>query len=151
MEFDLAVIGGGPAGYTAAEAAAHEGLSVVLFERDLLGGTCLNRGCIPTKALLHAAETWKAVQSAGEMGIHFEGATYDFATMHAHKTAVVDKLRAGIENLMKAGKVEVVSGAATIVSPGVITCNDQRFEATDIIVAAGSAPAIPPPHSWHAS
>ena len=61
MNVDLAVIGGGPGGYTAAEAAAKAGLSVVLFEKDRLGGACLNRGCIPTKALLHAAETWRAL------------------------------------------------------------------------------------------
>lgn len=69
MKYDLAVIGGGPGGYTAADAAAKAGLSVVLFEKDQLGGTCLNRGCIPTKALLHAADTWRALNGAEPLGL----------------------------------------------------------------------------------
>ena len=144
MQFDLAVIGAGPGGYTAAEAAAKEGLSVVLFEKDKLGGTCLNRGCIPTKALLHAAETWVAVNTASELGISVEGASYDFAAVHARKDAVVDTLRDGIAKLMKAGKVQVVFGEAQIVAPGVVACGEERYEARDVIVATGSVPSVPP-------
>ena len=144
MEFDLAVIGAGPGGYTAAEAAAKEGLSVVLFEKDKLGGTCLNRGCIPTKALLHAAETWKAVCASDELGIHVEGASYDFAAMHARKDQVVDSLRDGIAKLMKANKVCVVEGEAQITAPGVVECAGERYEAKDLIIATGSVPSVPP-------
>lgn len=127
MMYDIAIIGGGPGGYTAAEEAAARGRSVVLFERDLVGGTCLNRGCIPTKALLH-----DAMPDAS------------FAAMHARKKAVVDQLRDGIEKLLKKRKVTIVRGMATVVSPGVVTCGNETFEAHDIIIATGSVPAIIP-------
>ena len=143
-EFDLAVIGGGPGGYTAAEAAAKEGLRVVLFEKDKLGGTCLNRGCIPTKVLLHAAETYRAVGGASELGISVEGASYDFQAMHARKDAVVGSLRDGIVKLMDAGKICVVEGSARIIWPGTIECGGREYRATDIIVATGSVPSVPP-------
>ena len=83
MCYDIAVIGGGPGGYTAAAKAAAAGCSVVLFEQDELGGTCLNRGCMPTKALLHAAETYHAMTHSESLGLRAEGAGYDFAAMHA--------------------------------------------------------------------
>ena len=143
-EFDVAIIGGGPGGYTAAEAAARAGLRTVLFERDKLGGTCLNRGCIPTKALLHAAEAWRTVNEAAELGISVEGATYDFGAMHVRKDAVVAGLREGIAKLMRAGKVAVVLAAAQIVAPGVVEAAGQRYAARDIIVATGSQPSVPP-------
>ena len=143
-EFDVAIIGGGPSGYTAAEAAAHEGLRTVLFERDKLGGTCLNRGCIPTKALLHAAAAWRTVNDAAELGISVEGASYDFGAMHARKDAVVAGLREGVAKLMRADKVAVVPAAAQIVAPGVVEAAGERYAARDIIVATGSQPSVPP-------
>ena len=129
MTYDVAIVGGGPGGYTAAEEAASRGLSVVLFERDLVGGTCLNRGCIPTKALLHDA-TPRA----------------SFTEMHARKQAVVDQLRDGIEKLLKQRKVTVVRGQACITSPSIVECGGQAYEARDIIIATGSVPtSIPVP------
>ena len=142
--FDVAVIGGGPGGYTAAEAAAREGLRVVLFEKDELGGTCLNRGCIPTKALLHAAETYRAAREASELGVRAEGVTYDLAAMHARKDAVVASLRDGVERLMRAGKVEVVRARASVAGPGTVCAAGATYEAKDIIIATGSVPAVPP-------
>ena len=127
MTYDVAIVGGGPGGYTAAEEAALRGLSVVLFERDLVGGTCLNRGCIPTKALLHDATPHASLSD-----------------MHARKQAVVTQLRGGIEKLLKQRKVAVVHGQATIVSLGVVACEGQTYEARDIVVAAGSVPATIP-------
>ena len=127
MSYDIAIVGGGPGGYTAAEEAAARGRSVVLFERDLVGGTCLNRGCIPTKALLHDSAP---------------GA--DFSAIHARKQAVVTQLREGIEKLLKQLKVTVVRGVATITAPGVVECDGQTFEAHDIVVATGSVPASIP-------
>lgn len=129
MTYDIAIVGGGPGGYTAAEEAALRGRSVILFERDLVGGTCLNRGCIPTKALLHDASP---------------GA--DFQALHARKAAVVTQLREGIEKLLRQRKVTVVRGTATICAPGTVFCGEKTYEAHDIIVATGSAPAsIPVP------
>ncbi len=127
MSFDIAIVGGGPGGYTAAEEAAARGLSVVLFERDLVGGTCLNRGCIPTKALLHDAAP-----------------DASFEAMHARKQAVVLQLRQGIEKLLKQRKVTLVRGQATIEAPGVVSCDGQTYEARDIVVATGSAPSTIP-------
>lgn len=143
-EFDLAIVGAGPGGYTAANAAAEEGLSVVLFERDKLGGTCLNRGCIPTKALLHSADAWRTACNSENLGVHIEGASYDFAAMHVRKDKVVANLRDGIAKLMRAGKVCVVSGSATITGPQTIACDGERYMVRDIIVATGSMPSVPP-------
>lgn len=144
MKFDIAIIGGGPGGYTAAEAAAKAGKSVVLFEKNALGGTCLNRGCIPTKALLHTAELAGSLKKAEEAGVFVEGLRVDFAKMHENKTRVVDTLRDGIAKLMKSCKVTVVNGEAVIAGEGVITCGEETYEAENIIVAAGSVPACPP-------
>lgn len=127
MSFDIAIVGGGPGGYTAAEEAAARGLSVVLFERDLVGGTCLNRGCIPTKALLHDANP-----------------NASFEAIHARKQAIVLQLREGIEKLLKQRKVTIVRGQATIEAPGVVACDGQSYEAHDVIVATGSVPATIP-------
>ena len=89
MNFDIAIIGGGPGGYTAAEKAVKAGLQVVLFEQEDLGGTCLNRGCMPTKALLHSAETYASLGHAQNLGIQTQDITYDFAAMHQRKDQVV--------------------------------------------------------------
>ena len=144
MNFDLAVIGGGPGGYTAADAAAKAGLSVVLFEKDQLGGTCLNRGCIPTKALLHAAETWRAMNQADAIGLHAERPAFDWAAIQAYKIRTVDTLRQGVRRLMQVGGVTVVQGAAQVAAEGVVLCGGTRYEASDIIAAAGAIPALPP-------
>lgn len=144
MNYDLAIVGGGPGGYTAAEKAAKAGLQVVLFEKEDLGGTCLNRGCMPTKALLHSAETYAAIQAAGELGIEAPQVTYDFAAMHRRKDKVVESLRQGVEKLMKSSKVTVVKGAAVLQGEGVLTCNGETYEAKDIILATGSQVSYPP-------
>ena len=144
MKYDLAVIGGGPGGYTAADAAAKAGLSVVLFEKDQLGGTCLNRGCIPTKALLHAADTWRALNGAEPLGLRAGGAAFDWAAIQDYKTRTVDTLRQGVRRLMQAGGVTVVQGAAQVAAEGVVLCGGTRYEASDIIAAAGAVPALPP-------
>ncbi len=111
MQADLVVLGGGPGGYTAAFRAADLGLQVVLVERDAtLGGVCLNVGCIPSKALLHAVETLHEAQAAGRMGIHFETPRVDLGQLRAGKDAVVNKLTSGLAQLAKQRKVTVVRG-----------------------------------------
>ena len=144
MNYDLAIIGGGPGGYTAAAAAARAGLSVILFEKDQLGGTCLNRGCIPTKALLHAADIWRALHDAEPLGLHAGGAAFDWAAVQRYRLQTVDTLRQGVARLMEAGKVHVVQGRAQVVAEGVVVCGGTRYEAANIIVAAGALPALPP-------
>ena len=144
MRYDLAVIGGGPGGYTAAAAVAQAGLQVVLFEKDLLGGTCLNRGCIPTKAMLHTAEIWSEMQQADTVGLHAEGRAFDWSAVLARRNAAVDTLRRGVEQLMKTGGVTVVSGTAVVTGEGTVQCGEICYEAADIVIAAGAAPALPP-------
>ena len=146
MNFDLAIIGGGPGGYTAAEAAARQGLSVVLFEARDLGGTCLNRGCIPTKALLHAAETYRAIRESESLGVKAQGASYDFPAIHARREQVVLTLRQGVEKLLKSAKVTVVRAFAQVSDCGeqgvTIQADGETYEAKSLIVAAGSKPVF---------
>lgn len=144
MKFDIAIIGGGPGGYNAAEKAAKAGFQVVLFEKEDLGGTCLNRGCMPTKALLHSAEAYENMRHAERLGIKTGEVAFDFASMHARKAQVVEELRKGVEKLMKAGKVQVVYGQAQIAAPGVVTCSGETYEVKDIIIATGSKVSYPP-------
>ncbi|MGM9539145.1 dihydrolipoyl dehydrogenase [Anaerovibrio sp.] len=144
MKYDIAVIGAGPGGYTAAAKAGRLGKSVVLFEKSHLGGTCLNRGCIPTKALLHSAELLGEIKEAEKFGIRVSDAAADQEAMHRRKNEIVASLRDAIGKLMKAAKVEVVAGTAQITAPGVISCDGKTYEAENIIVAAGSQPAMPP-------
>ncbi len=144
MIYDVAIIGGGPAGYTAASKAAGYGLQVILFEKKFLGGTCLNCGCIPTKALIHATETYADMKKADSLGISFSEVSYDFVKMHQRKNEVVEKLRQGVAGLMKAGKVTVVEGFAKIEAEGTISCNEEIYQAKDIVVASGSKVSIPP-------
>lgn len=144
MKYDVAIIGGGPGGYTAAEQAAKAGFQVVLFEKDLLGGTCLNRGCMPTKALLHGAETYASLDHACDIGIQTQDVTYDFAAMHERKNRVVETLRQGVEKLMKSRKVTVIQGEARIEKSGVVSCQGETYEVKDIIIATGSKVFYPP-------
>ncbi len=148
MKYDLAIIGGGPGGYTAAEYAAKKGLSVVLFEADKIGGTCLNRGCIPTKTLIHSAEKYKEMKNSDILGISAENIDYDFNKIHERKDFVVSSLRQGIEKLMKANKVTVINAFAAVKSCGdngvLISADGENYEAENIIIATGSVPAVPP-------
>lgn len=109
MNFDLAVIGAGPAGYVGAIKAAQLGMKVVVFERDKLGGTCLNRGCIPTKAYLRAAHVLEEAKLWSTLGITGEKPGFDFAAMTARKDAVVSQLQTGIAGLFKANGITLVS------------------------------------------
>lgn len=140
--FDLIVIGSGPGGYTTAATAAATGLSVAIVERDLAGGTCLNRGCIPTKALCRSAEVALTVRSASEFGVNIPEATVDYSTMVSRKNRIVDELRQGVEQLL--AKVTVIRGEAVFQSPSVIAVGTELYTAPRIIVATGSLPATLP-------
>ena len=142
--FDIAVVGAGPGGYTAAEKAARAGKSVVLFEERELGGTCLNRGCIPTKALLRSAEAYHSAKNSTDLGVSATEVTLDTAVMQERKSQVVTTLRNGIETLMGKAGVTVVAARATITGPGSLEAAGEAYRAGSIIVACGSAPAVPP-------
>lgn len=138
MKYDLGIIGGGPAGYTAAAKAVENGLSVVLFEKDKLGGTCLNRGCIPTKSLIHSSEEYHKLSKLEKLGVEVQGYGYDYQKILSRKTEVVDTLRDGISKLLK--KVEVVNEEAKIINPHQI--ND--YEVENILICTGSLVAKAP-------
>ena len=142
--YELLVIGGGPGGYEAALRAARLGLKTALAENRDLGGTCLNRGCIPTKSLLHAAELAVSLEKGGEWGIAAENLSVDFAALHRKKSEVTEKLRAGVEGLLKQKKVDVLRGTGTILTPGRVAVDGVEYGADHILIATGSVPARPP-------
>lgn len=139
---DLIVIGAGPGGYELAAKAAERGLAVTLIERDLLGGTCLNCGCIPTKALCRSAEVLATIRNGSEYGISIDGLNVDYAAAVARKDRIVEQLREGIESLLS--KVDIVRGEARFVSVSVVRVGDEEYTAPNIIVATGSKPAVLP-------
>jgi len=136
---DLLIIGAGPGGYETAAGAAARGLKVTLIERDSLGGTCLNRGCIPTKALCRAAEIVTTVSHAEEFGITTGGITVDYGKAVERKNAIVDRLREGVAQTLR--DVNVVSGNATFTGPRTVTVGPDSYTADRIIIATGSSPA----------
>ena len=148
MNYFLAIIGGGPAGYTAAEKAAQAGKDVVLFEQNALGGTCLNEGCIPTKTLLYSAKQYYNAQNAAKYGVKAENITFDYAKIAQRKTKVVRKLVAGIKQRLNNEHCTVVNGAASVVSRTdekvVIACGEETYEAENLLICTGSNNFVPP-------
>jgi dihydrolipoamide dehydrogenase len=144
QQFDVAILGGGPGGYVAAIKAAQHGLKTALVEQSFLGGTCLNVGCIPTKALLAAAETYKSVRGAREFGITVEGVSFDFSKIMGRKERIVKQLRSGVEFLMKKHAITVFNGRGALTGASTIGVNDDEISAEHIILATGSTPSRPP-------
>lgn len=146
QQFDLGIIGGGPAGYTAAFQARSKGLSVVLFEKDKVGGVCLNRGCIPTKAILHSAELYEEMKSATELGITAENLSFDYSKVVERKDKIVEKLRKSLELSLKNSGIVVVNAEAKIPSHTMkngenqVFANEEIYECKKIITATGSKP-----------
>lgn len=149
MKYDVAIIGGGPAGYTAAEKAAKGGLSTVLFEKNALGGVCLNEGCVPTKTLLYSAKTYDQIKHASKYAVSAENPSFDYPKIIARKNKVVKKLTAGIRMKMKESGVEVITGEAMIQGKTdegniLIQYAEQVYEAKNLLVCTGSESVIPP-------
>ncbi len=146
--FDLAIIGGGPAGYRAAELAAKGGLKTVLFEKKALGGTCLNEGCIPTKALLNSAKIYTAAKDGARFGVNAPGITLDHKAAMAHKGRVVKTLVGGVDMKMKKAGVTVVAAAARITGRSAdgftVTAGEQDYTAKRLLICSGSVPVLPP-------
>lgn len=145
---DLLIIGGGPAGYVAAERAGHAGLKVVLFEKSAMGGVCLNEGCIPTKTLLYSAKTYENALHGDSYGVFGDNIRFDYGKMLSRKKKVVRKLVLGVEGSMKKNNVEVVKGEATIKgrsSEGIeVTCNDVNYIGKNLLICTGSESSVPP-------
>lgn len=149
MKYDVAIIGGGPAGYTAAERAAQGGLSTLLFEKNALGGVCLNEGCVPTKTLLYSAKTYDTIKHASKYAVKAENPSFELGKIIARKNKVVKKLTAGIRMKMTEHGVVVVNGAAEIkgrTDDGTITiaCGEETYEAAHLLICTGSETVIPP-------
>ena len=144
QQFDLGIIGGGPAGYTAAFQARAKGLSVVLFEKDKVGGVCLNRGCIPTKAILYSAELYEEIKSALDLGITVENVSFDYSKVIERKDKIVEKLRKSLELSLKNAGVVVINAEATLNPCSKefknIVANNEIYECKKVIVATGSKP-----------
>ena len=148
-EIDVVIIGGGPGGYVAAIKAAHLGLKAVLVEKDKLGGVCLNRGCIPTKALVSTAEMLNHLQRAEEFGIQVKDYSFDFPAVMKRKDLITQRLSSGVGQLMKANQVRVAKGEGQIIEPGKVevtdTAGEKEFIKTkNIIIATGSKVMKPP-------
>ncbi|MCX5668349.1 MAG: dihydrolipoyl dehydrogenase [Candidatus Omnitrophica bacterium] len=138
--YDLVIIGSGPGGYAAALYASRLKLKVCVIEKDLLGGACLNRGCIPTKAMLHSASILSIIKRSKEYGIEVSGVSANFPAIVARKDLIVTRLRTGIETLFRANKIELVKGTAKIKSADTVAVNGEDISAKHIIIAAGSRP-----------
>ena len=149
MDYQLIAIGAGPGGYTAALRAAALGLHTAVVECREVGGTCLNRGCIPTKTLLHASQVYRDAVDGAAMGVHAAGASFDMGEIFAYKRGVSEKLRNGIHGLLKSAKVDLIEGVGRIAAPGQVdvTAADgavSRYTAERILIATGSVNVRPP-------
>jgi dihydrolipoamide dehydrogenase len=137
---DLVVLGGGSGGYAAALRASELGMSVVMVEKDKVGGTCLHRGCIPTKALLHSAETVDVIKHAEQVGVNGTFESVDMPKVNAYKDKVVEGLYKGLTGLVKSRKIETVQGHGRLVSPTAVEVDGRTIEAKHVLLATGSVP-----------
>ncbi|MBQ9064973.1 MAG: dihydrolipoyl dehydrogenase [Blautia sp.] len=149
-DYDLVVIGGGPGGYEAILYAAEKyGMRTALIEKEALGGTCLNHGCIPTKTLLHSADLYRQFMDCERFGLSAGQVSYDMEKIQARKSEVVNNLRSGIELLMKQKKVDVIKGTGCIIGPNEVEAKDfegnvKKLETEHILIATGSCTSMPP-------
>jgi len=144
---DVVIVGGGPAGYVAAIRASQLGGKVILIEKDALGGTCLNRGCIPTKALLHSVEILESARRGKDYGINAGELIIDFTKIMNRKDTVVNTLVTGVQYLMKSNAIEVIKGTGKLISPTEVEVDSGQQEAvraTGIVLAPGSVPSTVP-------
>jgi len=141
---DIIIIGTGPGGYRAAAYAASLGKTVTIFEQDAVGGTCLNRGCIPTKSFCRNAEIIDTLRHANEFGLDGLNYTLDFSKVLNRKNAVVEQLRNGVEMLLSSSNITLVRGAASFRDKTTVEANNELYTAADIIIATGSKPKMPP-------
>lgn len=144
MKYQVIIIGGGPAGYTAAEAAGKAGLSVLLFEKQNLGGVCLNEGCIPTKTLLYSAKTYDGAKHASKYAVTVSEPSFDLSKIIARKSKVVRKLVLGVKSKLTSNNVTIINGEATILDKNKICCGEEIYECDNLILCTGSETFIPP-------
>ena len=139
-KFDFGIIGSGPGGYTAALNAASLGKKIILFEKDLIGGVCLNKGCIPTKTLLHSAEIYQTAKNSSDLGIDINDCHLNIDKIIERKTAVIEKLRNGLERAFKNAGIVTVNAKAEIIDKNTIKADGKTYFCDKIIAAVGSSP-----------
>ena len=139
-EFDYGIIGAGPAGYTAGMMLAKQGKSVVLFEKNELGGTCLNKGCIPTKAFLHLSELYAKFLKASAYGICAESIKIDFDKIVLQKNQTVEKIRKSLELAIKKSGIKTIHAEACVKNKNTILADDKEYLVKHILLASGSVP-----------
>ncbi len=148
LEFDLAVVGAGPAGYVGAIRAAQLGARVALAERDRVGGTCLNRGCIPSKALLHAAEAAESARKAPGWGVRVSFEGFDLESLRGFRDRNVERMVKGVETILKSYNIPVFHGEASFLDPFTLKVTtaegEKRIRARNFLIATGSEPVVPP-------
>lgn len=142
--YDVIIIGGGPAGYVAAEHAGAKGKKVLLVEKEKLGGACLNCGCIPTKAFLHSAKLYNHALNSAAFGVTVTGAELDYTVMKARTNKVQDTIRNGVAMMMRKYKVEYLEGMATILDKNTVQVGDKTYKSKNLLLCTGSRPATPP-------
>lgn len=146
--FDVIVVGAGPGGYVAALKAAKLGLKTAVMEERRVGGTCLNRGCIPAKAMIHASSLYREIKEAEVYGISVTGVSYDYGRILAYKQDVIDKLCQGVEHLFKTNSVTYINSKGVLEKDGSITVADGEnkgsYKAKSVILATGSKPSLIP-------
>jgi dihydrolipoamide dehydrogenase len=145
-DFDLVILGGGSGGYAAALRASQLGQKVVLIEKEKLGGTCLHKGCIPTKALLHAGEIADNTRHAGEFGVKADFHSMDMGVVNSYKDGVVSKLHKGLEGLVKSRNITYVQGSGKLISKNTVEANGEKYTGKYIILAPGSFQKTLPGH-----
>lgn len=143
-DFDLVILGGGSGGYASALRAAQLGLSVLLIEKEKLGGTCLHKGCIPTKALLHAGEIADSTRHAGEFGVKADFHSMDMPAVNSYKDGVIAKLHKGLQGLVKSRNVTYVEGSGKLISTNTVEVSGVKYTGKNVILATGSYPKTLP-------
>jgi dihydrolipoamide dehydrogenase len=143
MKYNVIIIGAGPGGYSAAVQAAKSGLSVLLVEKDNIGGVCLNEGCMPTKTLLYSAKILESIKTGAKYGVTAENITFDHVAALKRKDKTVKILTAGIKKELEEAGVVTVFGSAVVTSPSSVEINGEKYNADNIIIATGSSPLIP--------
>ena len=143
-QYDLLIIGAGPGGYEAAFYAQELGMKVAVAEKDKVGGTCLNRGCIPTKALMHSSDVYRDAAHGAEVGVEVEGLRANRVRIGERKDEVLDTLRNGISGLLAKKKIDVLTGQATVIAEHEVKVGTEVFTAENIMLATGSKPFTPP-------
>ena len=143
-QFDVVILGGGSGGYACALRSSQLGKSVVLIEADKVGGTCLHRGCIPTKALLHAGEIADSARHAADFGVNAQFNSIDMGGVNSYKDGVVAKLYKGLQGLIKSRNITYVEGHGKLVSPNTVEVNGTQYTGTNVVLATGSYPRTLP-------